>query len=95
MVKTKKELPNMIKKERKVMRVKAMNFFASIKGYVTNEKGAQSLEWLGLAALLIMLLGFITAAFGEGNALKDIVNNIITSIGSQVGGTGGGSGGGS
>ena len=29
---------------------------------VRNEKGAQSLEWLGLAALLILVLGIVSTA---------------------------------
>lgn len=71
------------------MKRKVMNLYFNAVGYLRNEKGAQSLEWLGLAALLIMVLGFITAALDGGAGIKTIVSNILKSIGDQVGGGGG------
>lgn len=53
---------------------------------VKNEKGAQSLEWLGLAALLILVLGIIsTAVSGQSGAISTLIGNIISKISGMVG----------
>lgn len=53
---------------------------------VKNEKGAQSLEWLGLAALLILVLGIIsTAVSGQSGAISSLIGNIISKISGMVG----------
>jgi len=53
---------------------------------VKNEKGAQSLEWLGLAALLILVLGIIsTAVSGQQGAISSLIGNIISKISGMVG----------
>mgnify|MGYP003413812158 FL=1 len=51
-----------------------------------NEKGAQSLEWLGLAALLILVLGIVsTALSSQGDAIGGLIGKIIKSISDMVG----------
>ncbi|WP_162531520.1 hypothetical protein [Caldibacillus thermoamylovorans] len=51
-----------------------------------NEKGAQSLEWLGLAALLILVLGIISQAVSkQENSIGEIITNIIKKITEMVG----------
>lgn len=53
---------------------------------VKNERGAQSLEWLGLAALLILVLGIISSAVeSQGDGIEGIITNIITKITTMVG----------
>jgi hypothetical protein len=53
---------------------------------VKNERGAQSLEWLGLAALLILVLGIIsTAVEGQGDGIEQIITKIIDKITTMVG----------
>ncbi|KIO63297.1 hypothetical protein B4064_3266 [Caldibacillus thermoamylovorans] len=53
---------------------------------VKNEKGAQSLEWLGLAALLILVLGIISQAVSkQENSIGEIITNIIKKITEMVG----------
>lgn len=53
---------------------------------VKNEKGAQSLEWLGLAALLILVLGIIsTAVSGQSSSITSLIKNIIGKISDMVG----------
>ncbi|MCG7344227.1 hypothetical protein MHZ92_08785 [Sporosarcina sp. ACRSL] len=53
---------------------------------VKNEKGAQSLEWLGIAALLILVLGIIsTALSGEKENIGKLVTKIVTKIDGMVG----------
>ena len=53
---------------------------------VKNEKGAQSLEWLGLAALLILVLGIVSTAVNDNSAgISGIIKNIIEKITKMVG----------
>lgn len=53
---------------------------------VRNERGAQSLEWLGIAALLILVLGIISKAVdGEKDNVGKIITNIIKKITDMVG----------
>ncbi|MEG6533437.1 hypothetical protein V6C20_07850 [Caldibacillus thermoamylovorans] len=51
-----------------------------------NEKGAQSLEWLGLAALLILVLGIISQAVSkQENSIGTLIGKIIEKITNMVG----------
>ena len=51
-----------------------------------NEKGAQSLEWLGLAALLILVLGIIsTALSNQSGQIGELIGRIISKISEMVG----------
>jgi len=53
---------------------------------VRNERGAQSLEWLGLAALLILVLGIVSQAVSNSkDGIGDIITNIIKKITTMVG----------
>lgn len=62
--------------------------YLKVKSLLTNEKGAQSLEWLGIAALLVMIIGVIgTFMDGTGTAaIKGVLSNIINEIKGQIGG---------
>jgi hypothetical protein len=53
---------------------------------VKNEKGAQSLEWLGLAALLILVLGIVSQAVdGQKDGIGKVIENILKKISEMVG----------
>ncbi|RFU67804.1 hypothetical protein D0469_13625 [Peribacillus saganii] len=53
---------------------------------VKNEKGAQSLEWLGLAALLILVLGIVSQAVSKSEgSIGDVITKIIDKITQMVG----------
>lgn len=60
----------------------------SKKELFTNEQGAQSLEWLGIAALLIMVVGIVsTYLSGDGSeTITSVLGDIMTSISEQIGG---------
>ncbi len=63
-----------------------MKAWAKMMNPVKNERGAQSLEWLGLAALLILVLGIIsTAVDGQSEGISQIISNIISKITGMVG----------
>lgn len=61
------------------------NLYLKVKGALRNEKGAQSLEWLGLAALLIMVLGLVSTALKGGQgAIGEVITKIFTAIKNQI-----------
>ena len=68
------------------MKEKLMVAWTKMMFPVKNEKGAQSLEWLGIAALLILVLGIISTALSDQKgAIGDLVKNIISKISGMVG----------
>ncbi|KAB2330082.1 hypothetical protein [Bacillus mesophilum] len=67
----------------KNMMIKA---WTKVMNPVKNEKGAQSLEWLGIAALLILVLGIVsTAVSNQEGGISSIIENIIQKITDMVG----------
>ncbi|CEE02615.1 hypothetical protein BT1A1_2822 [Caldibacillus thermoamylovorans] len=69
-----------------MMKKKLLGLYIKMMHPVKNEKGAQSLEWLGLAALLILVLGIISQAVSkEENSIGEIITNIIKKITEMVG----------
>ncbi|MGG0669627.1 hypothetical protein [Sporosarcina koreensis] len=68
------------------MKEKLMMAWTKMTAPVKNETGAQSLEWLGIAALLILVLGIVsTALSGQSESITELVGNIITKISGMVG----------
>lgn len=68
------------------MKRKLMGLYVKWINPVKNERGAQSLEWLGLAALLILVLGIISTAVSSGKGtITEIITNILTKIKDMVG----------
>ncbi|GAA0588718.1 hypothetical protein GCM10009001_00760 [Virgibacillus siamensis] len=64
--------------------VKSMNRLETIK---QDEKGSQTLEWIGIAAVIVILVGIVSQAFSEGDFGKTLVNKFNTLI-TQIGGGG-------
>ncbi len=61
-------------------------WYTKAMGYLNNEKGAQSLEWLGIAALLILVLGIVSTAISDQQGgITTIISNIISKIQEMVG----------
>jgi hypothetical protein len=53
---------------------------------VRNESGSQTLEWIGIAAVVVILVGVISQAFSNDTSIgKTVLNKIKTMIG-QIGG---------
>jgi len=68
------------------MKKKLLGMYIKMMNPVKNEKGAQSLEWLGLAALLILVLGIISQAVSkQENSIGEIIANIVKKITEMVG----------
>ncbi len=65
---------------------KLLALYTKVTSPLKNEKGAQSLEWLGIAALLILVLGIIsTAVSNQQGGIEGIISGIIDKITDMVG----------
>ncbi|RUL54220.1 MULTISPECIES: hypothetical protein [Lysinibacillus] len=63
-----------------------LSFWITLMSPLKNERGAQSLEWLGLAALLILVLGIVSTALnGQSSAISELIGKIIQKIAGMVG----------
>ncbi|MFC5604195.1 hypothetical protein [Sporosarcina koreensis] len=68
------------------MKEKMMTAWTKMMYPVQNEKGAQSLEWLGIAALLILVLGIISTALkGQEGTITEVITSIVSKIKGMVG----------
>ena len=77
---------NKLKGEKNKMKNLLLNAWMNLMAPVKNEKGAQSLEWLGLAALLILVLGIVsTAVSSQSGGITGIIESIIEKITNMVG----------
>lgn len=54
--------------------------FTKYKSLVHNERGAQTLEWVAVAAVVVTIAALLGSAFSEGSALQNLVNSIIGKI---------------
>lgn len=48
------------------MKKMLIGFYIKAKGMIENERGSQSLEWIGIAAVIVILTGAISTAFSGG-----------------------------
>lgn len=65
---------------------KLTEFYVKATGKLNNEKGAQSLEWLGIAALLILVLGIVSTAISDQEeGITTIISDVIGKISDMVG----------
>ncbi|MCR8850846.1 hypothetical protein NQ095_20730 [Rossellomorea sp. SC111] len=56
-----------------------------LDGMIRNERGSQTLEWIGIAAVIVILVGVISQAFADdttiGDAVVEKISGMIDSIG--------------
>ncbi|MBP1930696.1 hypothetical protein [Ammoniphilus resinae] len=50
-----------------------MNKFWKVYGYVRNERGAQAIEYVAVAALVVALLGTIISLVGQDQSIAQTV----------------------
>lgn len=56
------------------------------KGYVENEKGVSTIEWVGLAAVIVALMFAVaTAMSGQGSGLASTIVSKISTMISSIG----------
>ncbi|GEL76467.1 hypothetical protein [Tenuibacillus multivorans] len=60
-----------------------------LEGLKRDERGSQTLEWLGIAAVVVIMVGVISSAFSDGSGIGTEVLNKIKGL---IGDIGGGSG---
>lgn len=63
------------------MYVKAMS---KVNEWKQDESGSQTLEWIGIAAVIVILVGVVSTAFAEGDFGDTLVqkfNELIEGIG--------------
>lgn len=67
--------------------VKVNNFWENtVKGYVKNERGSQSLEWIGIAAIIVILTGVISTAMKDTSFGDTFVGKLEGFLGKIGGG---------
>ncbi|KIL53664.1 hypothetical protein KP77_01590 [Jeotgalibacillus alimentarius] len=53
---------------------------------VQNERGSQTLEWLGIAAVVVLVVGLVSTAFGEGDSIGTSIREAFDGWIDQIGG---------
>lgn len=64
-----------------------LQMFTSMKAKVSNERGSQTLEWIGIAAVVVILVGIISQAFSGDTTIGESVKNKFNSFISNIGGS--------
>ncbi|MGE8207122.1 hypothetical protein ACQKP0_21765 [Heyndrickxia sp. NPDC080065] len=60
--------------------------YAKVKSRISNEQGVSTVEWVGLAFVVLMLMFAVQAAMsGQGGSLAGAIVNKISEIISKVG----------
>ncbi|WP_316572851.1 hypothetical protein [Neobacillus sp. YIM B06451] len=57
-----------------------------LESMVRNERGSQTLEWIGIAAVVVIVVGLISTAFGEDKEFGKSVLKKFTGMIDQIGG---------
>ncbi|SDG63869.1 hypothetical protein SAMN04487975_10145 [Planococcus glaciei] len=62
----------------------ALQMVTSVQTKVANERGSQTLEWIGIAAVIVIVVGVVSQAFsggGFGDTLVTKFEGFINKIG--------------
>jgi hypothetical protein len=57
-----------------------------IQGMIKNERGSQTLEWIGIAAVVVIVVGLISTAFANDQSFGNAVKTKLTDMIDQIGG---------
>ncbi|QKS72481.1 hypothetical protein FLK61_38305 [Paenalkalicoccus suaedae] len=64
---------------------KLREMYIEAVSHLQNEKGSQSLEWIGIAAVIVIVVGMISTVFAGdtefGEAIKDRLISFVEGIG--------------
>lgn len=58
--------------------------YAKYKSLLQNERGAQTLEWVAVGAVVVTIAALLGAAFKDSTGISDIVTKIIDKIKTSV-----------
>ncbi|MBB5179606.1 hypothetical protein HNQ44_001030 [Planomicrobium koreense] len=62
----------------------SLQLASSVQAKVANERGSQTLEWIGIAAVIVIVVGVVSQAFaggGFGDTLVSKFEGFISKIG--------------
>jgi hypothetical protein len=57
-----------------------------VEGMIKNERGSQTLEWIGIAAVVVIVVGVISQAFSGDTSIGDAVKDKLKGMIKQIGG---------
>ena len=57
-----------------------MKYYVKYKSLLQNERGAQTLEWVAVGAVVVTIAAILGAAFKDSTGISDIVTQIFTKI---------------
>ncbi|WP_077210654.1 hypothetical protein [Bacillus dakarensis] len=57
----------------------SMSLYQKVTGALNNEKGAQTLEWVAVGAVVVTIAALLGQAF-EGDSIKGIVDAILQKV---------------
>lgn len=62
-----------------------MNLYVKLMNQLSNQKGSQSLEWLGIAAVIVIIVGMISQVFGGDTAFGDAIKKKLVEMVDDIG----------
>ncbi|MBY6038564.1 hypothetical protein KUV80_18170 [Fictibacillus nanhaiensis] len=62
-----------------------MNLYVKLINQLFNEKGSQSLEWLGIAAVIVIIVGMISQVFGGDTAFGEAIKTKLVEMVKDIG----------
>lgn len=62
-----------------------MNLYVKLMNQLSNEKGSQSLEWLGIAAVIVIIVGMISQVFGGDTAFGEAIKTKLVEMVKDIG----------
>ncbi|MBP2241760.1 hypothetical protein J2Z40_002332 [Cytobacillus eiseniae] len=63
-----------------MLKKQCVKYFVKYKGLLQNERGAQTLEWVAVGAVVVTIAALLGTAFKDSTGISDIVTAIITKI---------------
>lgn len=57
-----------------------IKLYTKYKSYVQNQRGAQTLEWVAVGAVVVTIAAVLGAALKDGDGIKNIVTEIFNKI---------------
>ncbi|WP_088102671.1 hypothetical protein [Halalkalibacter urbisdiaboli] len=63
-----------------------IKFYTMLTSYTKNERGSQSLEWIGIAAVVVILVGTISSVFAEDESFASAILGKLVDFVSNIGG---------
>lgn len=64
----------------------SLRLVTSVKAKLSNERGSQTLEWIGIAAVVVIVVGVISTSFSGDTTIGDTVKNKFKGFIDSIGG---------